>query len=115
VRSDGERLDDMLEALDDIEAFTRSLTKKRFIRAPEQDRQLFRATAACLAVIGEASKALSPALKARHPAIEWGGLAGLRDVIAHQYYRLDLEQVWGTIRDDLPALRGAVEEELSRI
>ncbi|HET6804187.1 MAG TPA: HepT-like ribonuclease domain-containing protein [Frateuria sp.] len=49
---------------------------------------------------------------ARHPTVDWRGWAGLRDIVSHQYFSLELPRLQPTIRDDLPALLAAVRSEL---
>lgn len=51
-------------------------------------------------------KRVSPALQAAHPEIPWVDLAGFRDVLIHQYFRVDLEIVWALIEQRVAALRG---------
>ncbi|MBO5695586.1 MAG: DUF86 domain-containing protein [Lentisphaeria bacterium] len=48
-------------------------------------------------IIGEAAKNLSEDFTARHNEINWHGMAGFRDVLAHRYFGVDLEQVWEII------------------
>jgi uncharacterized protein with HEPN domain len=62
-----------------------------------------------LEVIGEAARAVSDAFKEGHPRIPWPDIVGLRNRIAHEYFRLDLEVIWQIVREDLPALIGVVE------
>ena len=59
-------------------------------------------------IVGEAVKRVSQALQAAHPAIPWADLAGFRDVLIHQYFRVDLEIVWALIAQRVPGLRGDV-------
>lgn len=56
-------------------------------------------------VVGEAVKNLSPEIKDAYPQIAWSQIARMRDKIAHHYFRINLEVVWKTVTDDLPALR----------
>ncbi|MBW4533266.1 MAG: DUF86 domain-containing protein [Pleurocapsa minor HA4230-MV1] len=56
-------------------------------------------------VIGEATKRLSPKIKEKYPEIPWRRIAGLRDVLIHDYLRVDLAEVWGIISDYLPELK----------
>jgi uncharacterized protein with HEPN domain len=56
-------------------------------------------------VIGEGTKNLPEELKARYPAVAWKRVAGLRDVVAHGYFRVDYEVLWGVIRDILPGFK----------
>jgi uncharacterized protein with HEPN domain len=57
-------------------------------------------------IVGEAVKRVSAELKAAHPEIPWADLAGFRDVLIHQYFRVDLEIVWALIEQRVAALRG---------
>lgn len=56
-------------------------------------------------IVGEAVKNLSSELTNAHPHIAWSQISRMRDKIAHHYFRLNLDVVWKTATDDLPALR----------
>jgi uncharacterized protein with HEPN domain len=58
--------------------------------------------------VGEAVKRVSEELKAAQPKIPWADLAGLRDVLIHQYFRVDLEIVWALIESRVAALRSDI-------
>ena len=60
-------------------------------------------------VIGEAAKRLSPEFRNRHPQIPWKEIAGMRDILAHQYDRVDLKTIWDVIHDDIPELLAFIE------
>jgi uncharacterized protein with HEPN domain len=55
-------------------------------------------------VIGEAVKNLSADLRESEPSTPWKSIAGMRDVLIHDYLRVNLEQVWETVARDLPPL-----------
>jgi uncharacterized protein with HEPN domain len=65
-----------------------------------------------LEIIGEAVKRLSPEVTKRQPNIPWRRIAGMRDVLIHDYMGVDLEAVWQVTQHSLPQLRQAVEELL---
>lgn len=65
-----------------------------------------------LTVIGEAAKRIDDDYRAGHPQIPWRALAGLRDVLIHQYEGVDLERVWVIVESELPDLRRAISELL---
>ncbi|HEX4956144.1 MAG TPA: DUF86 domain-containing protein [Thermoanaerobaculia bacterium] len=65
-----------------------------------------------LEIIGEAVKRLEAGTTARKPEIPWRAIAGMRDLLIHQYMGVDLNAVWEVPRNHLPALRRAVEELL---
>ncbi len=56
-------------------------------------------------VIGEAVKNLPEELKTRYPEISWKQVAGLRDILAHGYFRIDHDVVWGIITERIPGLK----------
>lgn len=61
-------------------------------------------------VIGEAVKRLPDDLRTQHADIPWKDIAGMRDVISHAYFALDLDILWAGITVDIPVLLGRVEE-----
>src|SRR3954471_15604003 len=61
-----------------------------------------------LEIIGEATKRLSQALRDQHPQIPWRQVAGLRDVLIHDYATVDLPAVWEITQKDLPPLKTVV-------
>lgn len=64
-----------------------------------------------LEVIGEAAKAVSKELRAKQSRVPWREMAGLRDVVIHDYDTIDAEEVWRVVEGDLPSLK----RELSAI
>jgi uncharacterized protein with HEPN domain len=66
----------------------------------------------CLEIISEASRRLSDELKARHPEIPWRDMAAAGNFYRHNYEDVLPRRVWNTLRDDLPPLRAAIEQEL---
>lgn len=63
-----------------------------------------------LGILGEASKQLTPDFKKEHSRIFWKEIAGLRDKIIHQYFGVDFELVWKTLKEDLPILQDFITE-----
>lgn len=64
-----------------------------------------------LAVLGEAARALSPELCERHPEVPWRDVIAQRNVVVHEYHRLDLDSLWVTATQDIPHL----DEQLASI
>ena len=110
VRREAQRLDDILDAIRQLRAFTSGMDASAFLA----DRLAQQACASVLTVIGEAVKALPPDLRERHPSVEWTEWAGLRDLLVHQYFRIDQERIWRIIERDLPGLETAAGAELQR-
>jgi uncharacterized protein with HEPN domain len=115
MRGTEQRLSDIVTAIDDMESFVSGMTEKEFLEIETRDRRTYRAMLACLIALGEAVKALPPDIGQRHPNVDWRGFAGLRDVITHQYFRVELDTVWRTVTTELPELRAAARDELDRI
>jgi uncharacterized protein with HEPN domain len=74
------------------------------------DETLSKAIVRSLEIIGEATKKLPPDFKSQHPGISWVAMAGMRDVLIHQYFGIDYDVVWNTINRNIPALRDELEE-----
>ena len=106
VRREAQRLDDILHAIQDLRRFTSGMDVSAFLA----DRTAQQACAAALTSIGEAVKNLPPDLCVRRPEIAWTDWAGLRDVLVHQYFRIDQRRIWRIIERDLPGLESAAEE-----
>ncbi|MDX2034347.1 MAG: DUF86 domain-containing protein [Blastocatellia bacterium] len=73
------------------------------------------ATIRQLEIIGEATKQLSMELRDSHAEIPWRRIAGLRDVLIHDYMGVDLDAVWEVTQGHLPALKEQVETILAEI
>ena len=61
-----------------------------------------------LEVIGEATKRVSNELRSKHPDIPWSDMAGMRDVLIHDYIDVDLGVVWKTASEDIPDLKALI-------
>ena len=68
-----------------------------------------------LEIVGEATKKLSPELKLLFPSVPWRQIAGLRDVLIHDYMGVDLNAIWGITRQTLPELKSVIETILNNI
>jgi uncharacterized protein with HEPN domain len=63
-------------------------------------------------IVGEATKHLSPELRQSHPEIQWRGLAGIRDVLVHNYIGVDLDEIWNIIENELPQIKSSLKAVL---
>ncbi|MEM9216145.1 MAG: DUF86 domain-containing protein [Cyanobacteria bacterium P01_F01_bin.150] len=57
-----------------------------------------------ITIIGEATKRLSSDFREQHPTIPWKAIAGMRDVLSHDYDEVDLNEVWTVVTENLPSL-----------
>lgn len=100
MRSDADRLQDVLEAIERIEKYA-----ARGKAAFYQDELLQTWILHHLLIVGEACRALSKEFRTAHPHEVWSDAAGLRNVIVHHYFGVDHEVVWGVVERDLPLLK----------
>lgn len=108
MRDDRVRLGDILEAIERIE---KHAGQGRDAFAGDELVQTW--VVHHLMIIGEACRALSPQFRAVHSENVWAQAAGLRNVIVHQYFGVDLDIIWGVIERDLPNLKGLVRQALA--
>jgi uncharacterized protein with HEPN domain len=73
------------------------------------------ATMRQLEIIGEATKRLSEETRSKHPDVPWRRIAGLRDVLTHDYMGVDLEAVWEVTQRDLPELEAKIRVILKEL
>lgn len=97
-----------MDAISDIEKFTKSVSKEEFFQNKEKQYAVLRA----LEIIGEATKNLSKETKANCPEIDWKDIAGMRDKLIHAYFGVNLDLVWETVKESLPELKDKVSKLL---
>ncbi|MEP2757540.1 MAG: HepT-like ribonuclease domain-containing protein [Hyphomicrobiales bacterium] len=113
MRKSSQRLEDIYRAILDIRDFVQDMEQQTFLKSPTDDRKTFKAVAACLQEVGEAVKSLPDEIIDRHEDVPWRLIAGMRDHIAHEYFRIDAAVVWATIESgEFEALFSVVKEEL---
>lgn len=102
-------LDDIVEAAARISDYIRGLD----IEGLKNDRKTLDAIVRNLEVIGEATKGIPDEVRSRYPDIEWKKIAGLRDILIHQYFGIDVNIVWDVIKNKLPLFERQVKSILS--
>jgi uncharacterized protein with HEPN domain len=110
MRDPKERLRDILEAIAAIERYL-----NRGKAAFEQDELLQGWFVRHLQIIGEAARALPEEVRAMAPEIEWAKIIGMRNILVHGYFDIDLDIVWNAAKRDVPALRPPIEQLLKRL
>lgn len=107
MNRDTHYLEHILEAIEAIDRYTSGGRDEFFAESHWQDAVVRR-----LEIIGEAVKRLSDETREKAPEIPWKAIAGMRDVLIHDYMGVDLDAVWETTQEDLPNLRTAVQRIL---
>lgn len=110
MRRDEQRLNDILDALENVSRFIRSKSEALFL----QDELLRYAVAQQLAVVGEAAARISPELRQRYPSVPWTGIIGFRNVVVHEYFGIDWPLVWLTVTEQAPELRIQIAEVMRK-
>ena len=100
----GDHLRDIAHYAAKAEEFVAGLDYEQFVANEEKGLAVLHA----LQIIGEAAAHVPDSIKQRYPEIPWADVVGMRNLIVHGYYRMDMEIVWKTIHQDLPPLRDAV-------
>ena len=59
--------------------------------------------------IGEAVKHVPDEFRRKHSEIPWKQMAGMRDVLIHQYYRIDIEELWRTASKEATLLKDMID------
>lgn len=102
-------LEDMRASALEVRDFTRGMSFEEFL----QDRKTVNAVIRSLEVLGEAAKRIPEDVRVKHPDIPWQDIAGMRDKLIHEYHGVDLEIVWNTVQEDIPALLPQIEKVLA--
>ena len=101
-------LEDILEAIDRIQEYIQDVTRGTF----ERDRMRIDAVARNLEIIGEAVKQVPDSVREKYPSVEWRKIAGLRDILIHKYFDVNLEIVWSVVQSNIPILKTEVQQIL---
>ena len=99
-------LGDILDSINKIESYVSDLSDMDFVENfAIQDAVMRR-----LEIIGEAVKHLPSEIKDNNQNIPWKNIAGMRDILIHEYAGVQMERVWRTVKEDLPPLKQVVHK-----
>jgi len=105
------RLNDMLAAIDRIAEYTADMSAEMFAT----DSRTVDAVVRNLIVIGEAASRVPEAYRSAHDQVPWPIMRGMRNVVVHEYWGVDISVVWQTVSEDLPPLRSQLQTLLSNL
>lgn len=108
MRSDRERLMDIQEAIIKVKKYS-LIDKDSFL----DDDLIHTYILYNLQVIGEAVKSLSEDLKSGYDYISWQDITDFRNLLVHEYFRVDLEIVWLIVQQEIPILESQINEILA--
>ena len=94
-------IEDILESIKLIEKYIRNISKENL----DNNQKLKDSIARRLEIIGEAVKNIPDDFREKYPEVPWKKIAGLRDIIIHTYFNIDLDITWDIIKKDLPDLK----------
>ena len=103
-------LEDILASIVLIEKYTKNLGLSQLEKKIEKQDSLIRR----IEIIGEAAKNLPPDFKNRHSDVPWKDIAGMRDIIVHAYFGINLDTVWKVVKNDLPKLKRQIQHILKQ-
>ena len=100
-RADESFVNDIMIAASSISDYVRGVTMEDFLS--KRDAMIQDAVIRQVGIIGEAASKLSATFRASHPTVSWHEIVGMRNVVVHQYWDVDLNAVWEAATVDIPA------------
>jgi uncharacterized protein with HEPN domain len=102
-------LRDLLDSIEKIRNFIKDIDFEGFKKDDKTKFAVIRA----LEIIGEATKHISEESRKKYPEVPWKEMAGMRDVLAHDYFGVDEETIWLTAKEKIPQLKPSIEKILA--
>lgn len=107
-QGDKARILHILDAIEEIDFYNSDVDFEKFIKT-----SIIRfASIKQIEIIGEAANHVSDETKSKHPEIPWKKIVGLRHILIHEYFGVDVKIVWDIIQNDLPELKKHIQSLL---
>jgi len=110
-RSLAEFLQDILDTIADLETFTANVEFEAF----RANREKVLAVVKSIEILGEAVKKIPDDIRTQYPEIPWKAIAGMRDMLVHEYWGIDANVVWATVQEGLPPLKAVIMEVAEKL
>lgn len=107
-REYGDYIEDILDSIDAIEEFVKGMNFEEF----KKNKKTVYAVVRAIEIIGEAAKNIPQTVKEKHPKIPWKDMAAMRDKVIHEYFGVDKQVVWETIKHDIPNIKSPIKKIL---
>jgi uncharacterized protein with HEPN domain len=104
-------IDDITDSIQKIEDYSVNLSEDDFLTNFEKQDAIARR----LEIIGEAVKNIPMEVRTQFPAISWQKIAGLRDIIAHDYFGIIPKRLWNIVKNDIPSFKIQISEVKSKL
>ena len=105
-------LDDIMESIIKIEGYMNKVLSYKDFKC---NNLITDAVVRNLEIIGEATKNLPLDIKRRYRDIEWKKISGLRDILIHEYFGINLEIVWDVVTDKIPKLKSSIKKIIKEL
>ena len=96
-----ERIEHIKDCIEKILTATSGVTREKLA----QNEVLFSALIRWIEIIGEAAKYVPDEITEAHPEIPWKAMAGMRDIVVHDYDDVNVDEIWNVIQKDIPFLK----------
>ena len=103
-------LTDIIESIELIEKYTKGATYKNFLSNNVMQDAVIRR----FEIIGEATKNIPMKIRKEYLEIPWRQMAGMRDMLAHEYFGIAIKRIWDTTQKDLPKLKKKITKLLEK-
>jgi uncharacterized protein with HEPN domain len=109
MRNDRERMQDIQEAINSIEKYTIQGQEEFFANELIQSWILLH-----LQIMGEAARSMNSRTHQQHPEINWRDIIDFRNLLVHEYFRVDLKLIWQIVERELPNLKEQIDSILQQ-